>query len=333
MKRHVVFLFAILCGAGQAQQPIGSVGVQDVTVAGNLSVNNGRALLVGNTTLTAKDHAADVKLDRGGSVRVCATSGLHITAGKSGAGAMPLMLSLDRGAIEVRTEATASDVIMTPDLRFGVASKGPLDLRLRVTSSGDTCVENRGKHAPMLHVADQFGESSYDLRPGQHVLFEHGSLKEVVDNESSPCGCPPAPVVSVADAGVTSAHPAAPGSTAGAVAEQHPFPAAVSDGLAPAAAPPQAPSGVVHAQVATTLSYDANAASATSAASAPAAGAEAPAASAPEAIEEPQTAASAAEPVSSATAVAQAPPPPAPPHSGDVAHWIGHFFKRLFGRG
>lgn len=337
MKRHVVFLFAMLCGAGQAQQPIGSVGVQDVTVAGNLSVNNGRALLVGNTTLMAKDHAADVKLDRGGSVRVCAASGLHITAGKSGAGTMPLMLSLDRGAIEVRTEATASDVIMTPDLRFGIADKGPLDLRLRVTSSGDTCVENRGKHAPMLHVADQFGESSYDLRPGQHVLFEHGSLKEVVDNESSPCGCPPAPVVSVADAGVTSAHPAAPGSTAGSVAEQHPFPAAVSDGLAPAAATPQAPSGVVHAQVATTLSYDANAGSGTSAASTPDAGTEASAASASETPNPPEASGvsqrTTSEPISSATAVAQAPPPPAPPHSGDVAHWIGHFFKRLFGRG
>lgn len=337
MKLHMVLLFAMLCGAGQAQQPIGSVGVQDVTVAGNLSVNNGRALLVGNTSLTAKDHAADVKLDRGGSVRVCATSGLHITAGKSGAGAMPLMLSLDRGAIEVRTEATASDVIMTPDLRFGVDGKGPLDLRLRVTSSGDTCVENRGKHAPVLHVADQFGESSYDLRPGQHVLFEHGSLKEVVDNESSPCGCPAAPVVSVADAGVTSAHPATPGSSVGtaerSAEEQHPFPAAVSDGLAPAAAPPQAPSGVVHAQVATTLSYDANAGSGTSAASAPVAGAVVPAASAPEAIEASQATASDAERSSSTTAVAQAPPPPAPPHSGDVAHWIGHFFKRLFGRG
>jgi len=331
MKRQVVLLFAMLCGAGQAQQPIGSVGVQDVTIAGNLSVNNGRALLVGNTTLTAKDHAADVKLDRGGLVRVCATSGLHITAGKSGTGAMPLMLSLDRGAIEVRTEANASDVIMTPDLRFGIAGQGPLDLRLRVTSSGDTCVENRGKHAPVLHVADQFGESSYDLRPGQHVLFEHGSLKEVVDNESSPCGCPAAPVVSLADAGVTSAHPATPGSAAGSAAEQHPFPAAVSDGLAPAAAPPQAPSGVVHAQVATTLSYDANAGSGTPAASGPAAETAIPAASAPEGIEASQ--ATASEPSSTTTAVAQTPPPPAPPHSGDVAHWIGHFFKRLFGRG
>ena len=78
----------------------------------------------------------------------------------------------------------------------------------------------------MLGVADQFGEATYELRPGQHVLFEHGSLKEVVDHESSACGCPPEPAVSVADAGATGGTPAAPGSAVAAKSaeEQHPFP-------------------------------------------------------------------------------------------------------------
>jgi hypothetical protein len=40
-----------------AQQPIGTVGVQDATVAGALEVTNGRAVLVGNTTVTAREHA------------------------------------------------------------------------------------------------------------------------------------------------------------------------------------------------------------------------------------------------------------------------------------
>src|SRR6185437_973714 len=186
MKLQLALLFAVLCGAAQAQQPIGNVAVQDATVAGDLSVSNGRAVLVANTTVTAKDHTADVTLNRGGTVQVCATSGLHITEGKSSTGPAPLMLSLDRGAIEVRMAATTSDIIMTPDLRFGIGSNGPLDLRLRVISNGDTCVENRGANAPVLIGSDQFGESSYNLRPGQHVLFEHGDLKEVVDNESSP---------------------------------------------------------------------------------------------------------------------------------------------------
>ena len=40
----------------------------------------------------------------------------------------------------------------------------------------------------------------YELAPDQHVLFEHGSLREVVDHETSPCGCPEPKGMSVADA-------------------------------------------------------------------------------------------------------------------------------------
>ncbi len=240
----------------------------DATVAGALEVTNGRAVLVGNTTVTAKDHTAEIALGRGGKVLVCATSGLHVTAGKGGVDPQPLMLSLDRGAIEVHMAATTSDVVMTPDLRFAIQSAGPLDLRLRVTRYGDTCVENVGSNAPLLRIADQFGDASYELHAGQHVLFEHGNLKEVVDRESSPCGCPSEPVVSVAAAGTTSTTPAAPGSVVAvkqaavkqAAAKQaeaeHPFPAAVSQGLAPSVVYTAAASGAIHTQVAATLTFN-----------------------------------------------------------------------------
>src|SRR5437879_2183225 len=253
------FFFAGLSMA-QAQQSIGTVGVQDATVAGALEVSNGRAILVGNTTVTARDRAAEIALNRGGTVKVCATSGLHVTAGKSaeGTAGTPLMLALDRGAIEVQMAATTRDVVMTPDLRFTVRGDGPLDLELRVTRNGDTCVDNRGAQAPVLNVADQFGEAAYELKAGQHVLFEHGSLKEVVDHESSSCGCPPEATTSVADALL---HPAGSGnSTAGDAAtaakppaEEHPFPAAVSAGLAPPSAVPPAPAGAPHTQVSAAL--------------------------------------------------------------------------------
>ncbi|QNI36562.1 nuclease [Edaphobacter albus] len=324
-------------GAYGIAQQIGSVGVQDATVSGALEVSNGRARLLGASTVTARDHTAEVTLQRGGTIRVCSTSGLHLAAGK-GAGDVPLMMSLDRGAIEIATHATASDVVMTPDLRFSMKAAGPLDLSLRVARNGDTCVENRGAGAPALAVTDQFGESSYEVKAGQHVLFEHGSLKEVVDNEREPCGCPAAPVVSVADAGVTGATPAAPGSTVAAktAAEQHPFPAAVSAGLAPTSGPPQAPAGTVHAQISTTMSYGGEAGSANTgdggssggSTTVPvASGTSAPAsnvATTPTTTPEDASA-------STATAKAQAPPPaPAPPPS-DVFHSIGRFFKRLFG--
>jgi hypothetical protein len=296
----------------QTQQPVGTVGVQDATVAGALEVSNGRAILIGNTTVTARDRVAEVTLNRGGTVRVCATSGLHMTAGKSADGAVPLMLALDRGAIEVQTPVTTRDVVMTPDLRFTMRGDGPLDLQLRVTRNGDTCVENRGVKAPVLNVADQFGEATYELNPGQHVLFEHGSLKEVVDHESSSCGCPPEQTMSVADALLKSA---APGSAEEkTAAEQHPFPAAVSAGLAPAAAVPQAPAGAVHTQVAAALSSNGGADSL---------------------AEPPAKGASGGDVKSSAGgAAAQTTPAHAPEKSSkNPFRAVGRFFKHIFGGG
>lgn len=332
MMRRLILVFAIECGVGFAQQPgtaqpIGTVGMQNAMVSGALQVSNGQALLVGNTTVTARDHTAEMTLSRGGTVHVCATSGLHVTAGKSTTGAMPsipLMLALDRGAIEVQTPGTTSDVVMTPDLRFTLRSDGPLDLQLRVTRNGDTCVENRGAKAPVLGVAEQFGSATYELRPGQHVLFEHGSLKEVVDHESSSCGCPPEPVMTVADALVNSGAPRAAGDagTAKTAAEQHPFPAAVSAGLASAAAPvPEAPPGTVQAQVSATLSSGGGADSTTD----------------PTAANTGAQTAAAATPASSAApAAGPETPSPAtqpPAQHRDLVHAVGRFFKRLFGGG
>lgn len=301
----------------QKQQPIGTVSVDDATVAGAMVVTNGRAALEGGATVTAKDRTATVQMTRGGEVRVCSTSSLHLTEGKSAAPPRPLLLALDRGAAEVEMPVTASDVVMTPDLRIAMKASGPLDMRLRVTGNGDTCVENRGEDAPALRITDAFGGAMYILIGGQHVLFEHASLKEVVDNETSPCGCPPPPVVSVADAGVTSLTPAAPGSKVDSkiAAAQHPFPAAISDGLAPPTVPQETP-GVTHVQVATALHYDAATDSRTAKPS------NADPAKSPE--QEKQTASSSAE-----TAIAQAPPSP---KGKGVGHSIGHFFKRLFRR-
>ncbi|WP_433974075.1 nuclease [Tunturiibacter lichenicola] len=310
MVRRVILVFAMGCGLGRAQQAIGTVGVQDATIAGALEVSNGRAVLVGNTTVTARDKTAEVELKRGGSVKVCATSGLHVTSGQSAAGVTPaLMLALDRGAIEVKMAATTRDVVMTPDLRFSLKGDGPLDLQLRVTKNGDTCVENRGAQAPVLNVADPFGDGTYELRAGQHVLFEHASLKEVVDHENSSCGCPPEqPTMTVADALLSGGAPGS-GDAAKTAAEAHPFPAAVSAGLAPAAVPPQAPEGALHEQVSATLSSSGGADSLAEPAAAPKADATA------------------------ATTTVNAAAPSATPQKHGFGHAIGRFFKRIFGGG
>jgi hypothetical protein len=302
------FLFAGLSIAQAQEQPIGTVGIQSASVAGALEVSNGRAVLVGNSTVTARDRTAEIELKRGGTVRVCATTGLHVTAGAGADGAAPLMLAIDRGAIEVQMQGTTRDVVTTPDLRFTMLGNGPLNLQLRVTRNGDTCVENRGATAPMLNIADQFGEGTYELKAGQHVLFEHGSLKEVVDHESSSCGCPPESTMSVADALVSSP---GGGDAAKTAAEQHPFPAAVSAGLTPPTVP-SASAGTTHTQVTAALNS----------------GDGGDTLAAIKASEDASTAAK----VSAANGTGQT-APAAAKTSKNPFRAVGRFFKRIFGGG
>ena len=241
-----------------------------------------------------------------------------------------LLVSLDRGALELSLHATADDALLTPDMRLQPASPGPLDLRIRVVSNGDTCIENRGDSAPALMVADTFGESSYIIHAQQHVLFEHGSLKQVVDNESSPCGCPP-PVQSVADSGTTGRTIATPGN---AVAAEHPFPEAVSEGLAPAPTPPPAAPGQTHTQLGLMLAY--NAANPAAPVKDSTASGSPTAALNTAGTSVQQMAAPATPPITSAApapqtpAIAQAAPKPPPP--ADLAQAVVRLYRWLFHR-
>jgi hypothetical protein len=286
-----------LRGQQPAPQLMGTVATSDALVTGGLEVQGERAKLMTNASITAYGHTAAIALARGGDVLVCATSQFHLL--HSGAG-QSLFFGLDRGALELHTPTEPGDSILTPDIRFTIEAAGTYDLRLRVTSNGDTCVENAGKASPVLMLNDSFSSSSYRIMPGQHVLFEHGSLKEVVDNERSPCGCPAeTPAVQTASNGKP----------------QHPFPAAESEGLAPITpAANAAPVGEVHTQISTTLAYNA--------------GQPPPANVVPTSPATPASLSSSSS--GGSGSVQSAEPPPTPPGAHDIAHKIGHFFHKLF---
>ena len=303
-------LYAALmtAAAGAQARPIGTVaaGAAEVTngAGGSVALVSGRTLLTGNSTVKAREQAADISLTRGGMVRVCQTSGLHLVP--SGAQDKPddLLLALDRGGMELHMKASAGDTLMTPDLRFTPASAGTLDLLVRVASNGDTCVDNRGRKAPALKVVDAYGQQSYEVKPGQHILFEHGSLLEVVDRETTPCGCPveekPVPLAEALLRGGKGTV------TPKQAAAANPFPEAVSAGMAePAPLPPEKP-GETHVQVSTTLHYDPNAK--------------------PAVPEVP------ADGVSNIAPNAAPTPPAARPEPIGGLHAIGRFLKRLFVR-
>ena len=292
-----------------AQEPattaMGTVPTRDARVTGGLEVQGESARLLSNASITALDHTANVALGRGGEVLVCSTSQFHLL--RSGVGSS-LLFGLDRGAIEIHSASQPQDVLLTPDIRFALEAPGRFDLSVRVTQSGDTCVDNAGSAAPVLLLSDVFSSTSYRLLPGQHVLFEHGDLREVVDRERSSCGCP-APLVEPQVAAIK------PGEATPPVvaAAQHPFPEAVSNGLAPTAAVPNSRRGEMSTQVATTLSYSEG--QGPPASTLPAPVAQVPAQSGQ---------------VSGSTVSAASQPPLTPPGAHDLAHALGRFFHKLF---
>ncbi len=248
-----------------ASSPIGHTSARDLQVAGAVSVHNGEMQLGNGSTVTAADQPVTIALNRGGQLRLCSTTSVHLSHDRSvdAPDSTALMLALDRGAIEARyTVGKYSDVLLTPDLRVLISGPGVADLSIRVNGKGDTCVDNRGPNAPYITITSQLEGGLYRVQPNQHVSFQHGSLREVVDTETEPCGCPAVPPTSLAGAGQPPGTPShavgGPSSTAADTA----FPLALSEGLAtppPQPATPVAAPGEVHAQVVVPLTFNGSA--------------------------------------------------------------------------
>lgn len=339
----------VLQNRASAQQTIGHIddksSAQEVKVSGAITLQGSTMLLGNGSTVTAGEHTLTIQLTRGGNLDLCATTSVHLSQQKAAADPnSPLMMALDHGALEAHyTLGKDSDVVLTPDLRILLSGPGNADVRIRVNQQGDTCVENHGADAPYVTVSEQMGTGVYRVQPNQRVLFEHGSLQTVVDNETEPCGCPATPIVSIASAGSTSnTHAAQPGQAVAAnpaPANTGPsstpadtaFPIAESEGLASPPGPPTkpvVPPGQVHAEVTSTLAYSGPENKVSSPATSQ------PAMSATDATaSNPSANTSANTPTGASTAIAQTPAPTPKPSSHGFFHHIGHFFARIFGKG
>jgi hypothetical protein len=163
-------------------------------------VADGKALIAKSGTITAGKHTATITLPHRGELYLCATSKVNLTAdssvpASSTQGDAPgLMMAIDKGALEAKfATGKNSDVVLTPDFRILISGPGVADVQVRLGQKGDTCVDNSGPDAPYVAVSSVFDGGVYRVQAGQRVMFEHGSLTEVVDNERESCGCPPEP--------------------------------------------------------------------------------------------------------------------------------------------
>jgi len=163
-------------------------------VTGALEVSQGRAIIAASGTVTSGSATTQVLLPHRGVLRVCATTTVKLAADSSvPAGEIPgLMMAMDHGAIEASfATGRNSDILLTPDFRILIGGPGAAEVKVRLGQHGDTCVDNAGVDAPYVLVSSVFDGGAYRVQPGQRVMFQHGSLREVVDHEKEPCGCPP----------------------------------------------------------------------------------------------------------------------------------------------
>ena len=282
--------------------PIAIVPINaSATVTGALEVSSGKAIIANSGTIASGDKATDVILPRRGTLRVCASTTLKLSTDTSvPAGEMPgMMMALDHGAIEASfATGRNADTLLTPDFRILISAPGSSDLKVRLGQQGDTCVDNPiapgNTGAPYVIVTSVFDGGAYRVQPGQRVMFQHGSLQEVVDNEKEPCGCPPQ---------------ARPGS--------NDFPLAESAGLAPTAPPvtpapasPATPSGTP-SPIDQPLVYQAPQ---------------------PAPDQAGTNQAAAAAPSATAPAASTVPPAkPTPPKKQGFFHGVKNFFRKIFG--
>jgi len=208
-------------------------------VTGGLLVHNGRAFIASSAVITSGDRTTRVTLPYRGTLSVCASTTVKLAADSivTTGDAPGLLLALDHGALEASfVTGQTSDALLTPDFRILVGGPGPAEVKVRLGPNGDTCVDNAGRGARYVQVSSVFDEGSYRVMAGQRVMFQHGSVHEVVDQEKEPCGCPAPPV-----------------------SESNDFPLAQSEGLAPILHPAPKPVGEVghEAETAGALVYNA----------------------------------------------------------------------------
>jgi hypothetical protein len=187
-----------VCGAQQATSvgPIAIVPVDASTnVTGALQITAGQALIGASGSVTAGGKTTEVILPHRGVLRVCASTTVKLTSDTSvPAGETPgLMMGLDRGALEASfATGQNADVLQTPDFRILISGPGAAEVKIRLGEHGDTCVDNAGVGAPYVLVSSVFEGGVYRIQAGERVMFQHGSVHEVVTGEKESCGCPTA---------------------------------------------------------------------------------------------------------------------------------------------
>lgn len=187
-KACLLAMLACAAAVAQSQQPLGELLAPESGPRGPVPEPGTGIAVSSGSVLSAGQLPAALKLNRGGQVRICPQSKLTVTAAGNGA----IMLATGTGAIEINYPIDAvADSVVTPDLRFMLAGPGTFHFALGVNGRGDTCVKPLTGNAASIIVLEVMGQSTYQVREDEAVLFSQGKVAER-SQLTGECGCPQA---------------------------------------------------------------------------------------------------------------------------------------------
>jgi len=221
-------------GFGLPQAPAKASLVTGNVLPGNAGGGN---KLSPGSAITAGGETAILKLERGGEIRICPGTTASVTPSANG---HSIMTGMSEGAVELHYPLSASaDTVLTPDFRILLSGPGEFHYAISADPKGNTCVRALQGNTASAVVSELMGDGTYQVKPGEQVVFRAGRLKSTDANVPIECGCPPPREPQLV----------ASGSAAVGDAEHTRTLELPSDGSVPASSAPSNPSAAAKAQV------------------------------------------------------------------------------------
>ena len=170
-------------------QVIGEIFASDASIRGSVLLASTGAQVMSGSSVGAGTSPAVLKLERGGEVRICSRTSLTVNASQNG---RDLMFSVGTGSMEAHYALAASaDSIITPDFRLLLAGPGTFHIAILADAQGNTSIRTLPNDTASVIVSELLGDGTYQVRPGEEVVFHGGKVANPDHLVPPECGCPP----------------------------------------------------------------------------------------------------------------------------------------------